>query len=195
MVFHGIKNWKVERKNSLKDAPLGMKRYFNVSTASSAEEVFQLPAFPPSNGAKNSYLPCLRVPLCQGTGAQRWRTSASSWLWVWAQQQARVPPTLHFCTSFKKGFFFHSSEPTNLQHDQLRGEKKHLFCVKNHIFCVEKHPFWFPLDSFDALLRVFTGRGASGFVVLIWTSFSHPFWSGNHPDVLLHCQKSWECWC
>lgn len=49
----------MERKNSLKDAPLGMKRYFNISTASSAEEVFQLPAFPPSNGAKNSYLPWL----------------------------------------------------------------------------------------------------------------------------------------
>lgn len=44
----------MERKNSLKDASLGMKRYFNISTASSAEEVFELPAFPPSARAKNS---------------------------------------------------------------------------------------------------------------------------------------------
>lgn len=151
-----------------------------------------------------------RIPishgLCQGTRTRRWRTSAASWLWVWAQQQTRVPPTLHFCTSFKEGFFFHSSEPTNLQHNQgaaqLHGGKKHLFCVKkhpfcvkNHPFCMKNHPFWFPLDSFVALLRVCTGRGASGFVVLSWTSFSPPFQPENHSDVLLHCQKSWECWC
>lgn len=51
----------MERKNSLKDASLGMKRYFNISTASSAEEVFELPAFPPSAGARNSCLHGLRA--------------------------------------------------------------------------------------------------------------------------------------
>lgn len=127
MVFHGIKTERWRGRTLLRMLLLGWR---GISTFQLPLQLERCLSCQHSHHQMVPGVPiCLGPRWCQGTG--RWRTSASSWLWVWALQQTTVPPTLHLWTNFTKGFFFHSSEPANLQHNQSRaqlcGGKKHLF--------------------------------------------------------------------